>query len=158
MENNAGGKNEALSPQEESAKARHTCRMRQARESRRDLCWIRRRWCHRGSEVFRQRMYAYAEYEPVGHDACVCRNTSKRWSLLVTRTIAARSYLVRTLQIVLPSAVPSETSRNEDGIMSRKESLNLVVFASTFSSHEFTSSPPSHLAVRAVGNRRCSRR
>src|SRR6516165_10935486 len=52
-----------------------------------------------------------------------------------------------TRQIVLPSAVPSETRRNEDGEMPINESLKTAVFPSTFSSHEFTNSLLSQLAV-----------
>ena len=57
------------------------------------------------------------------------------------------SYCVITRQIGLLSAKPSEMRRNEDGEMSRKESLRVAVFPSTLSSHEFTSSLHSYLAV-----------
>jgi len=85
--------------------------------------------------------------DPSGEESCKLvlhdgSPLSRHWLLPGTL-----SYMVMTRQIVLPSAEPSETSRSDDGEMSTKESLNLAVFPSTFSSQEFTSSLPSHLAV-----------
>ena len=74
MENNAGGKNEALSPQEESAKAAILAECDKLAQA--GVTFVAVHFDGYGDDgateevkCFNSEWYAYAEHKPVGHDA-----------------------------------------------------------------------------------------
>ena len=74
MENNAGGKNEALSPQEESAKAAILAECDKLAKA--GVTFVAVHFDGYGDDgtteevkCFDSEWYAYAEHEPLGHDA-----------------------------------------------------------------------------------------
>ena len=74
MENNAGGKNEALSPQEESAKAAILAECETLAKAGVTFVAVHFDGCGDDGateevKCFDSEWYAYAEHEPVGHDA-----------------------------------------------------------------------------------------